>query len=63
MADMTETSPALHEVHAEITEESIALLVRTFYGRAREDDLIGKVFNNAVQDWEQHLSQISAFWS
>ena len=57
------TDPLLHEAHPEITEESIARLVRTFYGRAREDALIGPVFNDAVKDWEHHLSQISDFWS
>ena len=57
------TEPALHEAHPEITEESIALLVRTFYGRAREDALIGPVFNAAVSDWEHHIAQISDFWS
>lgn len=57
------TDPALHQAHPEITEASIALLVRTFYGRAREDALIGPVFNAAVSDWEDHIAQISDFWS
>ena len=57
------TDPALHQAHPEITEASIALLVRTFYGRAREDELIGPVFNAAVSDWEHHIAQISDFWS
>ncbi len=63
IAVMSETPSALHEAHPEITEEAIALLVRTFYGRAREDDLIGPIFNGAVADWEHHLSQIADFWS
>jgi len=54
---------ALHEAHPEITEQSIALMVRTFYGRAREDALIGPIFTANVADWEHHLSQISDFWS
>jgi hemoglobin len=37
--------------------------VRTFYGRAREDALIGPIFNRAVADWEHHIGQIAAFWS
>ena len=53
----------LNQTHPEITEEKIALLVRTFYGRAREDDVIGPIFNVQVKDWEHHLSQISDFWS
>ncbi|WP_299813425.1 group III truncated hemoglobin [Tardiphaga sp.] len=62
---MTETPSAAipATVHPEITEESIALMVRTFYARAREDALIGPIFDHAVADWEHHLSQISDFWS
>ncbi len=60
---MTEPRPAIQAAHPEITEESIARLVRTFYGRAREDALIGPIFDQAVADWEHHLSQITDFWS
>src|SRR6218665_1013650 len=49
--------------HPSINEANIALLVRTFYGRAREDELIGPIFNAAVGDWEHHLTQIADFWS
>lgn len=41
----------------------IEQLVRTFYGRARLDPLIGPIFENKVHDWEGHLSRICAFWS
>jgi hemoglobin len=41
----------------------IEQLVRTFYGRARLDPLIGPIFENKVHDWERHLSRICAFWS
>lgn len=47
----------------DITEAEIALLVRTFYGRAREDELIGPIFNRVVADWDHHLAQIADFWS
>ncbi|QUS39776.1 group III truncated hemoglobin [Tardiphaga alba] len=49
--------------HPAINEENITLLVRTFYGRAREDDLIGPIFNAAVADWDHHIAQIADFWS
>lgn len=55
--------PALNEGYPSLTEENIARLVATFYGRAREDDLIGPIFNDAVKDWDHHLAQISDFWS
>jgi len=46
-----------------LNEANIALLVQTFYGRAREDDLLGPIFNAAVADWDHHLSQLTDFWS
>lgn len=56
-------NPAIHTFHPDLTEENIAKLVATFYGRAREDDLIGPIFNTAVKDWDHHIAQISDFWS
>jgi hemoglobin len=47
----------------EVDEVSIERLVRTFYARAREDALIGPIFNTAVGDWEHHIANIAAFWS
>lgn len=46
-----------------IDEASIARLVRTFYTRAREDELLGPIFNGTVTDWDHHISQITDFWS
>ena len=46
-----------------ITEESLKLLVDTFYARVRQDDLIGPVFNGAIADWPEHLDRLQAFWS
>ena len=45
-----------------ITEEMISELVTRFYGRAREDALLGPVFA-AVQNWDEHLVRIKDFWS
>jgi len=61
---MSETrSTAINVVNPEIDEASVARLVRTFYGRAREDDLIGPIFNSAVTDWDHHIGKITDFWS
>jgi len=46
-----------------ITEPALAALVDCFYGRVREDELIGPVFNDAVDDWPYHLRKLSDFWS
>jgi hemoglobin len=45
-----------------ISEEMIAELVTRFYGRVREDDLLGPVFA-VVQDWDEHLGKLKNFWS
>lgn len=49
--------------HPDITDPSVALMVRTFYERAREDPVIGPIFMNAVEDWDEHIAQITDFWS
>lgn len=41
--------------------EDITLLVDTFYGRIREDDLLKDIFNNVIEDrWPQHLEKCAA---
>lgn len=47
----------------ELSEESLATLVDTFYRRVRADDALGPIFNAAIQDWPDHLRRLSAFWS
>jgi hemoglobin len=49
--------------HPELDDASIRLLVQTFYGRAREDALIGPIFNRTVEHWDEHIGKISDFWS
>jgi hemoglobin len=46
-----------------IDEPMIERLVRTFYGRARLDPLIGPIFEGKVHDWEGQLGRMCAFWS
>lgn len=46
-----------------ITEPMIRELVHRFYQRAREDELIGPVFNSRVHDWDAHLARLCDFWS
>jgi hemoglobin len=53
--------PGMHE---SLTEISIGDMVDTFYGRVREDDLLGPIFADAIgSDWEPHLKKMKAFWS
>jgi hemoglobin len=46
-----------------IDEAMIDELVRTFYGKARQDPLIGPIFESKVHDWEAHYARMCAFWS
>lgn len=43
--------------------EDIKLLVDTFYDRIREDELLGPIFNERIQDrWPIHLEKMYKFW-
>jgi hemoglobin len=48
---------------AGIDEAMIDRLVRSFYGKARQDPLIGPIFESKVHDWEAHFARMGAFWS
>jgi hemoglobin len=58
-----------HDLHrnmapySDITEPAIMALVDRFYAKARRDPLIGPVFNDAVEDWDEHLGKLRDFWS
>jgi len=46
-----------------IDEPIIERLIRSFYGRVREDAILGSIFAAKIKDWEQHLQKMFAFWS
>ena len=46
-----------------ITEAVIERLVHTFYGKVREDPLLGPIFAARVKNWDIHLQKMCAFWS
>lgn len=37
-------------------------LVETFYGKIRDDALLGPIFAERISDWPPHLSRMKAFW-
>ncbi len=43
--------------------KDIETFVDAFYDKARQDDLIGPIFMNAVKDWSKHLPAMYEFWS
>ena len=47
---------------ADLDEAKLQQLVRAFYASAREDELIGPLFDR-VHDWEAHIARITTFWS
>ena len=42
--------------------EDIQILIHTFYGRVREDEMLGPIFNGIVEDWPAHLDRLTDFW-
>lgn len=43
--------------------EDIKLMVDSFYAKVREDDLIGPIFDEKIQDrWPEHLEKMYTFW-
>ena len=42
--------------------KAIAKLVRTFYAKVRQDEMIGPIFNERIHDWESHLERLTDFW-
>jgi hemoglobin len=40
----------------------VDFLVRRFYEEVREHPTLGPIFNQIVEDWEQHLIRLSDFW-
>ena len=45
------------------TIDDIRLLVDSFYGKVRQDGLIGPIFIGAIgEDWPAHLEKMVRFW-
>lgn len=43
--------------------EDVKNLVDSFYGKVRQDELIGHIFNDVIQDrWPEHLEKMYRFW-
>ncbi|MHB1278708.1 MAG: group III truncated hemoglobin [Bacteroidia bacterium] len=45
------------------SREDIIQMVDTFYTRVREDQLLGPIFTEVIQDrWPEHLEKMYRFW-
>lgn len=40
----------------------INTLVRSFYAKVQENELLGPIFNTAIADWEHHFEHLTNFW-
>lgn len=40
----------------------VSCLVRSFYGKVRQHERLGPIFNGIVDDWEVHLERLTDFW-
>lgn len=45
------------------TEDEITRLVHDFYGRVREDEALGPIFDAHISNWDRHLGVMVDFWS
>ena len=46
-----------------LSEQDLERVVQAFYGRVRDDALLGPIFDGAIDDWGHHLGKLQAFWS
>ena len=40
----------------------VFLLVTQFYTKVHKDEILGPIFNNAINDWPEHLNRLTDFW-
>ena len=49
--------------HPPVTTDEIRVMVERFYEHAREDELLGPIFAERVEDWDTHYDTMTRFWS
>jgi hemoglobin len=45
-----------------VDADYISAFVDSFYGKIRQDDLLGPIFAERIADWERHLGRMKQFW-
>ncbi|MDE2185080.1 MAG: group III truncated hemoglobin [Alphaproteobacteria bacterium] len=46
-----------------VTDETIGVLIRSFYGKVRRDPQLGPIFQEAIgTNWDNHISKMCDFW-
>jgi hemoglobin len=49
--------------HPSVSIDEIRVMVERFYEHAREDELLGPIFAERVEDWDAHYDTMTRFWS
>ena len=44
------------------TRADLHHLVSQFYAKVRKDDVLGDIFNRAIQEWPEHIEHLTDFW-
>lgn len=44
------------------TPKDLHKLVDAFYSLAKNDELLGPIFHQFVDDWEPHIKKVASFW-
>ncbi len=53
----------MNKLHDILTKEDIIIMVDSFYTKIREDELLGPIFSDKIEDrWEKHLATMYNFW-
>ncbi len=73
MAEPADDTPRIASARPEMTlavmretgldEERLTELVHRFYGKVRDDGMLGPIFAARITDWGPHLDRMVAFWS
>lgn len=45
------------------SEQEITWMVQSFYGRVRDDIVLGPIFAARISEWDHHLAKMVDFWS
>ena len=59
---MSEVSTSIQQRQERFPITRIERMVREFYARAQEDELIGPVFERRIAAWPAHLDRMVLFW-
>jgi len=45
-----------------LERENLIDLIKSFYSKVRDDEMLGPIFNPIIQDWDTHELHIASFW-